>query len=375
MTQSSRPPGATVLTTRQLSRATLERQLLLRRVRMPAPAAVEALVGLQGQEPRPPYLGLAARLEGFDPAELSELIASRAVVRITAMRSTVHVLSAPDALLLRPFSQPVIDRELRIFRGRLPGVDLDELVAAVREQCARRPTPLKELAVLLNERWPRAAPVALKAAARILVPLVQAPPRGLWEGGGQVRLALQEEWVGRAPHPAPDAAAMARVALRYLGAFGPASVRDMQLWCGRTRLREVFEDLRPRLRVYRDEHGVELFDLPDRPLPDPGTPAPPRFLGEFDNALIGHADRRRIVPEEIRRRDWERPYHFATFLVDGFVRGLWRITRGPGGAVLHLETFAPLGAAERTALEREAAGLLGLLAPGEPHELRYQDAR
>jgi hypothetical protein len=364
-----------VLTIRQLSRATLERQLLLRRVRMPVLRAVEELIGLQGQDPKPPYYGLAARLADFDPRELSDLLESRAVVRITAMRSTVHLLTADDALLLRPFSQPAIDRELGIFRKRLAGVDLDELAALTRARCADRPVPLKDLAATLGERWPDTEPLALKAAARILVPLAQAPPRGLWGRGGQVGLVTLEGWLGRAARPAPDATAPAAVALRYLAAFGPASVKDMQLWCGRTRLREVFEGLRPRLRVYRDEDGAELFDLPDRTLPDPDTPAPPRFLGEFDNAEIGHADRRRIIPEEVRRRDWERAYHFATFLVDGFVRGLWRIARAKGTATLHLETFAPLSRAERAGLETEAAGLLALVAPDAAHDLVHDEAR
>jgi hypothetical protein len=372
MTQPSRSSGVPVLTTRQLSRATLERQLLLERVEIPVLDAVEALIGLQGQDPKPPYYGLATRLADFDPLELSDLLENRQVVRMTAMRSTVHLMTAADALLLRPLCQPVVSSELRVFRRRLEGVDLDELAALVRSRCGAGPVPLKELGAELSGRWPDHDGTALKAAARILLPLVQAPPRGLWGRGGQVALATAQHWLGAEPQTEPDVEA---VALRYLTAFGPASVQDMQLWCGLTRLAEVFERLRPRLRTYRDERGVELFDLPDAELPDPLTPAPPRFLGEYDNALIGHKDRRRILPEEIRQRDWEREYHFATFLVDGFVRGLWRIARTKGTATLHLETFAPLTGAERAALEQEAAGLLTLVAPGDAHDLVYSAAR
>ncbi|WP_225794237.1 winged helix DNA-binding domain-containing protein [Streptomyces aculeolatus] len=373
MTKTS---GPATLSTRQLNRALLARQLLLERVDMPLTDAVVHLLGLQAQAPRPPYHALAARLRGFDPAALSALLESREVVRLVTLRSTVHLHTPADALTLRPFSAPALERELKIFRARLAGVDLDRLVALTRELAEPGPVSLREIGEELGREWPAHDLLALKVAARIRVPLVQVPPRGLWGRGGQVMHATVGSWLGEeAAERAgadPDAG---RLVLRYLAAFGPASVRDMQAWCGVTRLRPYFEDLRPRLRTFRDEGGTELFDLPDAPRPAADTPAPARFLGEFDNLTLGHADRTRVVSDEFRRRGYRRDRAFGSFLVDGFVRGLWRVTQDDGTATMHLETFAPLTRGERPEAEAEAAGVLEMLAPGSRQELRTAEAR
>ncbi|WP_199850395.1 winged helix DNA-binding domain-containing protein [Streptomyces sp. CMB-StM0423] len=364
--------GTATLSTRGLNRALLARQLLLDRVGMPLTDAVEHLLGLQAQAPRPPYHALAARLRGFDPAALSGLLESREVVRLVTLRSTVHLHTPADALTLRTFSTPALERELKTFRGRLEGVDLDRLVVRTRELAEPGPVPLREIGEELRREWPAHDPLALKVAARIRVPLVQAPPRGLWGRGGQVTHATVRSWLGAEPVADPDAG---RLVLRYLAAFGPASVRDMQAWCGVTRLRPHFEELRPRLRTFRDERGTELFDLPEAPRPAADTPAPARFLGEFDNLTLGHADRTRVVSDEFRRRSYRRDRIFGSFLVDGFVRGLWRVTQDDGTATMHLETFAPLTRAERPEAEAEAAGVLEMLAPGSRQELRTGEAR
>ncbi|MBT2902007.1 winged helix DNA-binding domain-containing protein, partial [Streptomyces sp. McG3] len=256
----------TVLSARALNRATLERQLLLRRSAMSAKDAVAHLLGLQAQNTRPPYFQLYARLADFDPEELSALMESREVVRIVTLRSTLHTHTADDALTLRPLVQAARERELKTFRRGLEGVDLDRLAAVAEELVVERPRPVKELREELLARWPDADPLALTVAARCLLPLVQVTPRGLWGRSGQVALTTVEHWLGRPaePVPAPDA-----TVLRYLGAFGPASVMDFQSWAGLTRTKEVFERLRPRLLTFRDERGVELFDLPDAPRPDP----------------------------------------------------------------------------------------------------------
>lgn len=365
---------APVLSPRALGRATLERQLLLRRSEMTAKEAVAHLVGLQAQNTSPPYYQLLARLEGFDPAELAALMESREVVRIVTLRSTIHTHTADDALTLRPLVQEARDRELRLFRTRLVGVDLARLRDLSREFVQEEPRTPKEIRERLLTEWPDADPPALSTAARCLLPLVQVTPRGVWGCGGAVRLTTAEHWLGRPaePAPAPDA-----TVLRYLAAFGPASVRDMQAWAGLTRLREVFDRLRPRLVTFRDEHGVELFDLPDAPRPDEDTPAPPRFLPEFDNVLLGHADRTRVIPPRFKGRNGVGNQAYGTVLADGFLAALWRLEEGRGGdpANLTVQGLRRLTPAERDAVTDEAVALLSVMTKattdGNGYDIRF----
>lgn len=345
-----------VLGNRALNRATLDRQLLLRRApksAMSVKGAVEHLVGLQAQNVKPPYYALAARLDGFDPEELSALMASRDVARLVTMRSTIHTHSADDCLTLRPLVQAARDRELTQFRKGLAGVDLDRLGALARELVEEQPRTMKELREALLKEWPEADPFALSVAARCVLPLVQVTPRGLWGRSGQVTLTTAEHWFGRAtePVPAPDG-----TVLRYLAAFGPASVKDMQMWSGLTRMREVFERLRPQLAVFQDEKGVELFDLPDAPRPDADTPAPPRFLPEFDNLLLSHADRSRVVTEEYKARTWKGNMAYCTFLVDGYLAGIWQLAETKELATLTVQAFGKLTRSQCDALAEEGSG-------------------
>ncbi|MFF4801346.1 winged helix DNA-binding domain-containing protein [Streptomyces sp. NPDC001351] len=476
---------APVLGTRALNRATLERQLLLRRSPLSAKAAVEHLLGLQAQNVKPPYYALAARLDGFTPEELSGLMADREVVRIVTMRSTIHTHTAADALTLRPLVQPARDRELTNFRKGLAGVDLDRLAALARHLVEAEPRTMKQLREALQTEWPDADPQALAIAARCKLPLVQVTPRGLWGRSGQVALTTAEHWLGRGPaarsmppaatppsatspgaNPpsatAPDTAAPGAVplaeaehgaawpsatapsaaspaaaaegrasssagapgaassaaavpgavspavtaqsagarsaasssagapaagspaaavpasrapavpsadatVLRYLAAFGPASVKDMQTWAGLTRLRDVFERLRPQLVTFRDEGGVELFDLPEAPRPDAETPAPPRFLPEFDNLLLSHADRTRVVPAEYWGRSWAGNQAYCTFLVDGFLAGVWKLGEG----ALVVEPFGTLGKAQRADVVEEAVRMLDTMHPGTSYDIRF----
>ncbi|MGW3658577.1 winged helix DNA-binding domain-containing protein [Streptomyces sp. NPDC005151] len=368
---SAQPPR---LTPRALGRATLERQLLLRRSPMSAKEAVGHLVGLQAQNTKPPYYQLFARLEGFDPAELSALMGSREVVRIVTLRSTIHTHTADDALTLRPLVQPARSRELKIFRQGLGGVDLDRLAAIGRELVEERPRTPKELREALLAHWPDADPQALTVAARCTLPLVQVTPRGLWGRSGQVALTTAEHWLGRPSEPAPTPGA---TVLRYLGAFGPASVKDMQMWAGLARLREVFERLRPRLITFRDEHGVELFDLPDAPRPDPDTPAPPRFLPEFDNVLLGHADRTRVIPPQFKGRNGNGNQAYGAVLVDGFLAAIWRFGapgQKPGGeGTVTVQALGRLSPAEREAVTEEGLRMLATMGPADPaaHDIRF----
>ncbi|MET7695922.1 winged helix DNA-binding domain-containing protein [Streptomyces sp. NPDC005483] len=356
--------SAPVLGIRALNRATLDRQLLLRRSGRSAKAAVGHLLGLQAQNVKPPYYALAARLDGFTPEELSALMADREVVRIVTMRSTIHTHTAADCLTLRPLVQPARDRELTAFRKGLEGVDLDRLAVLARELVEAEPRTMKQLREALLAEWPDADPQALAIAARCKLPLVQITPRGLWGRSGQVALTTAEHWLGRPAEraPTPDA-----TVLRYLAAFGPASVRDMQTWAGLTRLRDAFERLRPQLLTFRDEHGVELVDLPDAPRPAEDTPAPPRFLPEFDNLLLSHADRTRVVPKEYWGRSWQGNQAHCTLLVDGFLAGVWRLTAD----TLVVEPFGRLTKALREDVTAEGERMLATLHPGTSYDIRF----
>ncbi|MEV6991320.1 winged helix DNA-binding domain-containing protein [Streptomyces sp. NPDC093228] len=362
--KSARTASLPVLGPRALNRATLDRQLLLHRSPLSAQAAVGHLLGLQAQNVKPPYYALAARLEGFAPGHLSRLVGDREVVRIVTMRSTIHAHTADDCLGLRPLVQPARDRELGLFRDGLAGVDLDRLAVLARDLVETEPRTMKQLREALAVEWPHADPQALALAARCRLPLVQVTPRGLWGRSGRVALTTAEHWLGRPaePAPAPDA-----VVLRYLAAFGPASVKDMQTWAGLTGLRDVFERLRTRLVAFQDANGVELFDLPDAPRPDPDTPAPPRFLPEFDNLLLSHADRTRVVPPDLKGRSWTGNQAHRTLLVDGFLAGVWKLEED----TLVVEPFGGLTRAQREDVTREGERMLAVLHPGEPYDIRF----
>ncbi|WP_336206970.1 winged helix DNA-binding domain-containing protein [Nonomuraea sp. LPB2021202275-12-8] len=354
-----------MLSRRALNRATLDRQLLLRRHAMPALQAVEHLVGLQAQAPFPPYFGLWSRLTGFQPAELARLLEEREVVRIVLMRGTVHLVSAADSLTLRPLTQPMLTRFLHSAYGKAIGsLDPDMIVAAGREVLKEGPLTGAKLGVRLAERFPGADPADLSQIMRILEPLVQVPPRAVWGKAGQTAYATVESWLGRAPHPSPS---LDDLVTRYLAAFGPASAADVQAWSGLTGLREVLDRLRPRLVVLTDERGKELFDLPEAPRPDPDTPAPVRLLAPFDNVLLSHADRTRVISDEHRKRVITiNGQVLGTVLIDGFVQGVWKRDK----RVVTVEMFAPVTAGQAEEIRAEAAALLAFAEPGKVHDIR-----
>jgi hypothetical protein len=382
-----------VLSLRAVNRALLARQLLLDRPRLPAAGdgrtaqvvqTIEHLVGLQAQAPFPPYYGLHSRLDGFLPEDLAALITGRGVVRIALMRGTIHLVSARDCLPLRQLVQPVIERGMRgAFGKQLAGVDPGELAAEGRRLVEAEPMSFAQLGQALAARWPDHPPAALAQGVRTYVPLVQVPPRAVWGRAGQSLHTSAERWLGHrrppgapaCPAPAADPAELARLVTRYLGAFGPATVRDVQAWSGLTGLKAVLEQLRPSLVTFRDERGAELFDLPVAPRPGEDTPAPVRLVAEFDNLLLAHAERSRVVsPETTRRLYTINGVIPGSVLIDGFVAGMWRLTRSRPAAVVTIEMFGPVGrldTAQRDALTAEAERVLAFAAPGAVHEVRF----
>jgi hypothetical protein len=344
-----------VIGVRQLNRASLDRQLLLDRVELPVREAIERLAGLQGQSPNAPYVGLWSRLAAFRHEELATELLARRVVRAGLMRATIHLVTATDALAWGPLTKPIAERGLRSnFSKRLVGVDLAELRADSVALLAERPRTRAELAAVLSEKWPDNDRMALAYAATYLVPVVQVPPRGVWGDTAQATWTTTDSWLGPG-----QAGSVSDMIVRFLRAFGPASVRDMQTWSGLTRLREVTETL--DLREYRDEHGGTLYDLPDAELPDPDTPAPPRFLPEYDNLQLSYADRTRVNADH---RAVPLPPGIGgscgTVLVDGFWQATWRIERAEGQATLVIEPYAPLGDVD--AVTKEGMGLLAFAA-------------
>ncbi|MEU4114775.1 winged helix DNA-binding domain-containing protein [Kitasatospora sp. NPDC028055] len=383
--QASDPqaPRPRVLGPRALGRALLARQHLLARTDRAPAEVIHHLVGLQAQAvPQPPYLGLLSRLDGFTPDGLSTLLEQRAAVRIALQRGTIHLVTAQDCLTLRPLLQPVLDQALRTTYGRrLAGLDPTELAAEARTLVEQEPRTFQQLGTLLAATRPDRDPAALAQAARCLLPLVQVPPRGLWGRSGPAAHTTAEAWLGRPLDPAPPPAGadtpggsggsdgpdrpdgLDGLVLRYLAAFGPASAADLRKWSGLGGLGPVLRRLAPQLLTFRDEQDRVLYDLPGAPRPDPDVPAPVRLVAPFDNLLLSHADRSRVLPEQYKDRVMTRNgLVLGTLLVDGLVAGTWRY-EGPEAGVV-VEPFVRLARADRAAAEAEAERVLAFAGAG-----------
>lgn len=312
------------LSTRALNRALLARQSLLEPSALSALELIEHLGGLQSQAANSAYFALSARLKNFAPDDLSTLITSRKVVRLALMRSTVHLASAKDALWLRPTLQPMIERQFAssIWGKANRGVDLETVTKFGRALIEKEPKTPEELAAVLGQKWPKHEGKALAQVIRAFVPLVQLPPRGLWGQPGQPRGTSIEKWLGKQL----GRASTETLVIRYLRAFGPASVKDAQTWSGLKGLSEIFERL--ELEQFKSETGEPLFDLPDAPRPHEDTAAPVRLLGDFEQPLLSYVDRSRILRAEDKARVFSvNGLVRSPVLVDGFVEGLWRLEK------------------------------------------------
>ncbi|WP_029288033.1 winged helix DNA-binding domain-containing protein [Cellulomonas sp. HZM] len=369
-----------VLTASELSRALLARQHLLERTDAPFETVVRELVGLQAQNAWSPYLALFSRVRGFTHAQLGDALQARTVARIGVQRGTIHLVTADDALLLPVLTAPLHARDLLVnaaHSAALRTVHVPDVTRAARALVEERPRVTTELGRLLAQVWPDVPPTTLAYAARGTLPMVQVPPRGVWGRSGATTWTTAWSWLGR---PAPvlegDAldAAMEDLVLRYLAAYGPASVADVQSWSGLTGLRAVVDRLGDRVvrLVAEPSPGKvrprEVLDVPDGPRPDGETPAPVRFLPDYDDALLAHADRTRVFADD-DRRTLQSPNGVlpGTFLHDGRVAGSWRIVRtsvarGRELATLVVTPFRPPTSTGRREVEQEAWEVVRFMA-------------
>jgi hypothetical protein len=363
--------GGDILSNRALNRATLSRQLLLDRSGMTPLEAVEHLVGLQAQNPLDPYLALWSRLDGFDPHVFGALLEDRSLVRIAVMRATIHLVTADDALVLRPLTQPVLAREIARhpeYAPQLVGVDIEQVLAYAHPLLTETPMSGRRLRAALAERFPDLPAAAVAYACRCYLPLVQVPPRGVWGKTLQVTSTPLDTWVGR---PLRSDVTIDEATLRYLAAFGPAAIGDVAAWSRLTGFREVIDRLRPQLRTFTDEKGRELVDIPDATRPDPATPVPVRFLPEYDNVLLSHADRSRFG-ENAKMFTGDLGTFKGSVLVDGMVRASWyhEVDNDAGTATVAVHHL-PIPAASRQAVESEGLHVARFWNPGaDRHEVR-----
>lgn len=345
------------LSRQQLNRTLLQRQHLLERTSAPVVEMARHLVGLQAQENLPPYLSLCARLTDFDPYDVTRGLEDRSLVRLLTMRGTIHLLAGDDALMLRQWTQPRLEQEVRSSQNTKAalGVDREAFDAALSDALAQGPLTQKALSAALAESFPDVPPAALGQLARVTAPLAQLPPRGCWKQPGGVVYQYVDRWL-EAPLVEPDVEEIVR---RYLRAFGPATAADVTAWSAITRLGPVVAAMDDLVR-HRDENGKVLYDVADGVLADEEAPAPLRLLGCYDNVWLSHAARDRVTDPE-KRNSWMGVNGGSAnaMFVDGWLEGLWRVE---DGRVTVLETLRPLTRAERSQLDDEIVRVEELLA-------------
>jgi hypothetical protein len=347
-----------ILNLRELNRATLARQLLLERAHLSPLEAIQQLAGLQGQLPNPPYIGLWSRVHAFEREELTQSLEQRQVVRTSMMRRTLHLVTAEDYMRFRPALRSLHQRDLEAHFANQPSscLEQDRLIAQMRAFVQEQPRTNVELRAKLAQLVPERSEQLLYKV-RISLSLIQVFPGGAWGVGGSPAYTEATAWLGRSF--VSEAEGLRSLILSYLRAFGPASIKDLQTWSGLSRPGPAVEALRGELVTFRDEQGRELFDVPGAPLPSAAIAAPVRFLPDFDNLVLAYQDRQRIIADRYRPLVFPgNSMVLATFLVDGFVRGVWKIEHTTTGARLLIQPFEPLADTTRQQLREEGERLM-----------------
>ena len=352
------------MTTRQLNRATLARQMLLARESMTATKAVTRLVAMQAQLARPPFVGLWTRLDKFTRDQLIRAVVKKDVVRATSLRGTIHLMTAVDFVAFRGAIQPGLTKGLQvILRKRLDTFDSDRVMTMARAFFGKAPATFDAFRVHLKKSFPKGDERAMAYAVRLQLPMVQVPGDATWGYDAAADFALADEWLDKGAAGLQEEGAAGpqtgRLVTRYLAAYGPATIADAQTWSGLAGLKETFEALRPSLVTFRDDKKRELFDLPDAPRPGDDAAAPVRFLPEFDTLMLAHADRSRFIADAHRPKLTSKNLQVAAvFLVDGMAAGTWKVERKRKTATLVLQSFAPLPKKAVVSLEAEGNALL-----------------
>lgn len=352
------------LSTRALNRALLARQGLLARRRVSAARIVGAAGGLQSQEPRDAYIALFARQAGFTAARYEQALARGELIRGSWLRCTIHTVPREDYLALRPTLDRVISPPGYQGRDVYAELDINEVATAASELLADgTPRTARQIGEALQPQFPSASVDSLAYGARFHLRVVMPHvPGARWGYPRPPVLAPAETALGE---PLAATPAAADLLLRGIAAIGPCSLADLRTWSGLTGIRESLEPVLGGLTEYRDAAGRVLYDVPSAPRPRASTPAPVRFLGEFDNSCLSHASRERII-------DPADAAHFAvakngrrdlTVLIDGFVGATWRIELSKQAATLSVAPFAPLPSAAAEQLRIEALGLARMLEP------------
>lgn len=339
---------------RELGRATLARQGLLERAATTPTAMIEQVLGLQAQEPKPPFIGLWSRIEDFQADDLRAALGDGDIVRATLMRATLHVWSADDYRTLRSALQPALDDAMAgILKARGEGVVVDDTLAAARKLLARgKKLTFNEIRDALREQFPDVDHRALGYVTRTGLPLAMVPTGDPWGYPRDSQFQIVSK--------VDKAAATEGLVRRYLGAFGPATPQDMQVWSGLKGLKAVFTGLEDELEVL--DGG--LYDLPGAPRPSADTPAPVRFLPAFDNMLLAHKDRTRVIDEEHRPKVVTKNLRIhPVFLVDGRAAGMWSVKATKKKATLTLEPFGKLAKKVQKELGEEGERLLRFAEP------------
>lgn len=339
---------------------------------MPALDVIRHLFALQGQVSNAPYVALWTRVQALQRDELTGLLESRKVVRASSLRGTLHIIAAEDYLQFHPLLVPTLSRNLHLFASRTAGFAMDSFIGAMRAYIREQPRTKAELQVKMDKLYHGMGKMQIADAVRMYLALIQIPSAGTWGFTGKPAHVEATAWLGQ-PLASSSDYGRQQLILRYLAAFGPASVQDIQKWSGLTRLQSTIAALRPELLTFRDEQGRELFDLPHAPRPSADTPAPVRFLSAFDNLLLAYNEQGRILADEY--------YSFvfsnngllaATFLVDGFVRGMWKIERQSTITTLLIHPFEPLPPQIQSELRQEGERLMRFaLDAAQPFEIQF----